>query len=71
MIDRYTKAVLTVIALALAVIAIRNVILPSMAQSGGPTMVQICDARFRCAEVANDSAPRRVGEFGLRVVDGH
>lgn len=71
MIDRYTKAVLTVIAIALTVIAAKGVVSQSLAQSGSPTMVQICDANLRCAEIANDSAPRRIGEYGLRVVDGH
>jgi hypothetical protein len=71
MIDRYTKMVLTVIAIALTVIAAKSVLHQSLAQPGLPTMVQICDAYFRCAEIANESSPRRVGEYGLRVVDGH
>ena len=54
-IDRYTKAVLTVIALSLAVIAVRSVPLVGMAQaqSDEPIKVQICDGFFsnRCAEV--------------------
>jgi hypothetical protein len=69
MIDRYTKAALTVIAIALTIIAAKSVFSQSLAQSS-PTMVQICDAHLRCAEIANDSAPRRIGEYGLRVVDG-
>jgi hypothetical protein len=71
MVDRYTKVVLTVIAIALTVIAGKNVLSQSLAQSGYPTLVQICDAHFHCAEMTTDTSPRRVGEYGLRVIDGH
>jgi hypothetical protein len=71
MIDRYTKVVLTVIAIALTIIATKSVIGRSLAQSSSPTMVQICDASFRCAEITSDDVPRRVGEYGLRVVGGN
>jgi hypothetical protein len=57
-IDLYTKAVLTVIALALTVIAIRAVPLigPAVAQFPEPLNVRICDDFFdtRCANVDND-----------------
>jgi hypothetical protein len=53
--DRYTKAVLTVIAISLAIIAIRNVPFVGLAQaqSDEPIRVQICDDFFssRCADV--------------------
>ncbi len=53
--DRYTKAVLTVIAVSLAIIAIRNAPFVGLAQaqSDEPIKVRICDDRFasRCADV--------------------
>ncbi len=59
-IDRYTKTVLTVIALSLAVIALRGVtpIGSAIAQSNEPIKVQICDEFFssRCAEVSTHGA---------------
>lgn len=70
MIDIYTR-MLTVIAVALTVIAAKSVLQQSQAQSGSPTMVQICDAQFRCAEIVDDSSPRQLGEKGLRVVAGN
>ena len=57
-IDLYTKAVLTVIAVALTAIAIRAVPLigPAVAQFQEPLTVRICDDFFdtRCANVDND-----------------
>ena len=51
MTDRYTKAVLTLIAVALVVIAIENAIRPTTAQFGsGIQKVQICDTQD-CATV--------------------
>lgn len=55
MVDRYTKAVLTVIAAALVTIAAQNFIGPSSAQSLGVPKVQICDARGICASILNNS----------------
>jgi hypothetical protein len=56
-IDFYTKAVLTVIAVSLAIIAIRAVPLigPAVAQFDEPLSVRICDDFFdtRCANVDN------------------
>ena len=61
--DRYTKAVLTVIAVALSAIAIQLTIKEAHAQSGvfkftqsGALIVSVCDSkgvpsRYRCAEV--------------------
>jgi hypothetical protein len=71
MVDRYTKVVLTIIAIALTVIAAKGALRQSLAQAGSPDhpiKVQICDARFRCAEIVDASTPRRIGEYGLRVV---
>jgi hypothetical protein len=70
MTDRYTKAVLTVIAIALTVIATQNVLREAVAQAG-PTKVQVCDAYSRCAVITSDSTPHTLGEYGVRVVDGH
>jgi hypothetical protein len=53
--DRYTKVVLTVIAVALVVIAFQNSgVLPAYAQSGGQMKVQICDEYGYCARVSSD-----------------
>jgi hypothetical protein len=42
--DLYTKAVLTVIALALSAIALQNTLTPAFAQSNGiPIKVIVCD----------------------------
>jgi hypothetical protein len=68
MVDRYTKVVLTIIAIALTVIAAKSALSQSLAQAGSPIKVELCDARFRCAEIVDASSPRRVGEYGLRVV---
>ncbi|MGD9737867.1 MAG: hypothetical protein AB7O56_04000 [Bauldia sp.] len=57
-IDLYTKGVLTVIAIALAVIALRGFapVQPAVAQTAEPVNVRICDEFFRnrCAEVSAD-----------------
>jgi hypothetical protein len=50
MIDRYTKAVLTVIAVALVALAIQGAVNQSRAQLNNVQKVQICDA-LRCADV--------------------
>jgi hypothetical protein len=50
--DRYTKAVLTVIAFALVSIAVENAIQPSRAFENIPK-VQICDALGNCASLNN------------------
>jgi hypothetical protein len=55
MVDRYTKAVLTVIAAALVTIAAQHSISPSTAQPFTVPNVQICDARGNCASVLNNS----------------
>jgi hypothetical protein len=39
MIDRYTKTLLTIIAIALVMIAMKGVVHPAKAQSDGPTHV--------------------------------
>lgn len=41
--DRYTKAVLTVIAISLAVIALQHTIPSAFAQSNRPLKVWLCD----------------------------
>ena len=63
MIDRYTKTILTIIALALIVIVIQNTIRPSAAQFGGLQKVQICDATD-CASVMPHTT--RVGGMALK-----
>ena len=50
MVDRYTKAVLTVIAVALTVLAIQGLVRPLAAQVGEIQKVQICDSRH-CASL--------------------
>ena len=51
--DRYTKAVLTIIAIALSVIALQYSIPAAFAQSNRPIKVWICDVRNPdwCADV--------------------
>jgi hypothetical protein len=54
MTDRYTKCVLTLIAIFLGAIAIENVVVePANAQSTAPVRVQICDQRGECAFISN------------------
>ncbi|MDX2210922.1 MAG: hypothetical protein SFV20_11270 [Sphingopyxis sp.] len=54
MTDRYTKCVLTIIAIFLGVIAIENVVsAPAIAQNGAPVRVQICDSKGDCAFISN------------------
>jgi hypothetical protein len=57
-IDLYTKGVLTVIAVALTVIAVRGLapVQPAFAQTTEPVNVRICDDFFnnRCAEISAD-----------------
>jgi hypothetical protein len=56
MTDRYTKAVLTIIAIFLGVIAIQNFgATPAIAQGqNAPVRVQICGSNGYCAYVGND-----------------
>jgi hypothetical protein len=51
MVDRYTKAVLTVIAAALVTIVVQNSISSSAAQSSTVPKVQVCDAWGNCASL--------------------
>jgi hypothetical protein len=53
--DIYTKVVLTIIAVALSVIALREAGVPALAQSSNPTRVIICGA---------DANPRFSGQLG-------
>jgi hypothetical protein len=64
MIDRYTKSVLTAIALALTIIAVQNAIGPSVAQQG-PQKVQLCDDLSHCMQLA---ATRPGDHLGVPVV---
>jgi hypothetical protein len=72
--DRYTKAVLTIIALSLSIIAIQLTTRDAHAQSGqfvftqsGALIVSVCDpsgtrSRYTCADVLNEGVtvvPRR------------
>jgi len=51
----YTNAVLTLIALALSVIAVENIVGPSKAQSSSLQRVVICDTEgHNCLDVARD-----------------
>src|SRR5215468_4761020 len=51
MVDRYTKAVLTVIAAALVAIVVQNSINSSAAQGPNVPKVQVCDAGGNCVSV--------------------
>ncbi len=55
--DLYTKAVLTVIALALSAIALNQSIPSAFAQNKGVVKVAICDKNDpdRCAQIFSDS----------------
>jgi hypothetical protein len=59
-VDIYTKVVLTIIALALTVIALRQAGAPALAQSSAPVRVIICGAeahsphQLGCARVLTD-----------------
>jgi hypothetical protein len=61
--DIYTKGVLTIIAVALSVIAFRGAGVPALAQSSGPVRVVICGAeanprafdQLGCARILTDN----------------
>ncbi|MGA9137924.1 MAG: hypothetical protein WBZ39_08325 [Methylovirgula sp.] len=66
MVDRYTKIVLTVIALALVVLTIQNDLAPLHAQAA-LQRVQICNEVGQCAAIS--SAPiNGLPFFGLDVI---
>jgi len=48
--DLYTKAVLTVIAIALSAIALQNALPSAIAQSGIQKVV-VCESQYNCASV--------------------
>jgi hypothetical protein len=58
-VDTYTKVVLTIIAAALSVIALREAGVPALAQSSEPVRVVICGA---------DANPRTAGQLGCAQV---
>ena len=62
--DGYSKAIFTVIAAALAIIAIKLTVSPSYAASANITRVAICDPQFtnNCASIL-----RRNGEAGTDI----
>lgn len=65
--DRYTKAVLTVIAGALCVIVAQNAISPAQSQAGLQRVV-ICDVRgANCAGIVADAPGVRSGGGALSV----
>jgi hypothetical protein len=64
MVDRYTKAVLTVIAAALTALAIQGLVRPLGAQTGEVQKVQICDGRH-CLSLT----PHTTSTFGPPVTD--
>jgi hypothetical protein len=53
--DIYTKVVLTIIAIALSVIALREASVPAFAQSSAPVRVVICGA---------EANPKASGQLG-------
>lgn len=55
MTDRYTKCVLTIIALFLGIIATRDVGISAAVAQNTPQRVQICDQAGRCAQIYNGS----------------
>jgi hypothetical protein len=68
-VDLYTKCVLTVIAVALTVIAVHQVI-PTVAAQSGSTRVQICDLQ-NCATLfpfQQNAGGRSYIVYGLPVI---
>jgi hypothetical protein len=68
-VDRYTKVVLTVIAVALVILTAQNAMRSSQAQSFAPQKVQICDALGHCATLTKHTTmvggtPASVGADG-------
>jgi hypothetical protein len=57
--DIYTKVVLTIIAVALSVIALREAGIPALAQSSALTRIVLCGA---------DANPNRYGQLGCASV---
>jgi hypothetical protein len=51
MVDRYTKGILTIIAVALTIIAAQNVTRLSVAQLQAPLKVQLCDELSHCMQL--------------------
>ena len=60
MVDRYTKSILTAIALALMIIAAQNAIGPGAAQQG-QQKVQLCDDLAHCVQLAAAGSGDRYG----------
>lgn len=67
MADRYTKAVLTIIAGALVVIASENAIQSSRGAQSDLQKVALCDYMDRCASLINTSQVASYPIYGLRV----
>lgn len=70
MVDRFTKCVLTVIALSLVIIAFENAAWSAKAQSTGVQRVAVCDiaGNFCAAVEALDRDPNRQG---LATINSH
>jgi len=69
MVDRYTKAVLTVIAAALLALVVQNAVHTASAQGGQVQKVQICDSQ-NCADlspIVDVSSGRIATTWGLSV----
>jgi hypothetical protein len=67
MIDRFTKAVLTVIAIALMVLVVQNAISVSRAKEGDLQKIHYCDS-LSCAAVRSHKIQKH-GPWRLLVID--
>jgi len=70
MLDRYSKAVLTVIALALVALVAQNAVRSSVAETTDVQKVQICDGQncARLSPIVENMSGKIVTRWGLAVV---